>query len=76
MVSHLTFDDYYVSSYISKDGHLGFADFTPRGEDGYCKGKSYRHWRIDGQVFKSKKKFLQALENFELPKDETNKEPQ
>lgn len=64
-VSHIAMTDCHQSTYESKDGRLGFADLQPMKDD-WPVGKCRRHWRIDNTWFKSKKKFLEALKEFEL----------
>ena len=63
MVAHMAMEDEHTCSYSSDDGRLGFCDHTPKKDD-FTFGRSYRHWRIDSKVYKSKKKFLEALEDF------------
>lgn len=64
-VSHIAMRDYHQSTYASKDGRLGFADVQPM-KDGYPVGRCHRHWRIGGTWYRSKRKFLEALKDFEL----------
>jgi hypothetical protein len=57
----------HTCTYSSKDGRLGFCVHTPVTADfGGIKlyGRSRRHWRIDDNIYKSKKKFLEALKDF------------
>lgn len=53
----------HTLSYESEDGRLGYCDHTPKRKNGDF-GRSYRHWRIDGKVYKTKGKFLEALADF------------
>ena len=45
---------------------LGFCDHVPRDEYGMVKkgGRAVRHFMIDGKVYKTKKKFLEAIKDF------------
>ena len=51
---------------MSKDGRLGFCDHVPRDKYGMVKkgGRAVRHFMIDGKVYKSKKKFLEAIKYY------------
>lgn len=62
-VSSLAMEDKHILSYESEDGRLGFCDHTRKCKNGGF-GKSYRHWRIDGKVYKNKDKFIEALADF------------
>ena len=62
-VCSLALADEHTITYESEDGRLGFCDHTPKRKYGEF-GKSRRHWRIDGKVFKTKEKFLEALADF------------
>ena len=63
MVAHMAMTDEHTSTYTSEDGRLGFCDhIKKKGEFGF--GRTYRHWRIDGKVYKTKAKFLEALKDF------------
>lgn len=63
MVTHLAMEDCHCSTYISKDGRIGFCDHVPKKTNGDF-SKGYRHWQIDGKVYKTKEKFLEALADF------------
>ena len=56
-------EDEHTLTYESEDGRLGFCDHTPKRKNGKF-GKSYRHWKIDGKVYKTEKKFLEALKDY------------
>jgi hypothetical protein len=62
---HISTKSEGITSYISTDGRLGIIDSVPLDQDGYVKkkGRAIRHYRIDGKVYKSKKKFLEALKD-------------
>ena len=61
-VSHLNMEDMHCTTYISDDKRFGFCDHVPfkNGEPDRRK-KSYRHYMINGKVYKTKGKFLKAL---------------
>ena len=56
-------EDEHILTYESEDGRLGFCDHTPKRKNGKL-GKGYRHWHIEGKVYKTKKKFLEALKDY------------
>ena len=60
---HLNMEHEHTMSYtaIYKDHAFGICDHTPY-KDGEPKGRSYRHFMVDGKVFKSKKKFYEYCE--------------
>ena len=60
---HMSMEDEHTIAYQSENGRLGFCDHTLKKKDGTF-GRQYRHWRIDGKVYKSKKKFLEALADY------------
>jgi len=60
---HMAMEGEYTTTYMSKDGRLGFCDHTPKRKNGDF-GKGYRHWHIDGKVYKKKEKFIAALADF------------
>ena len=60
MVGHLRTDKMHYLNYSSEDGLLGFCDCTPILKHGQY-GKTRRHWRIGGKVYKSDKAFYEAL---------------
>lgn len=62
---HMTTSYEYMSSYISEDGKLAYCDHVPI-KNGLIKGRPYRHYRINGKVYKNKRDFLKALENFSI----------
>ena len=47
----------HTLTYESEDGRL------PKRKNGDF-GKGYRHWHIDGKVYKTKEKFLEALKDY------------
>lgn len=68
MTSHWAMSDEHVCIFNSEDGRLGYSVHTRVFEDefGYriFSSRTSRHYRIDGKVYKSKKKFLEALADF------------
>jgi len=72
---HLALEDEYSTTYVSEDGRIGFCDHTPRDKYGMVKkgGRTIRHFMIDGKVYKSKEKFLEAIKDFEPKKKESVK---
>ena len=62
-VSHMSMEHEHTCTYIDDSGRLGFCDHTKRKKNGDF-GRSYRHFRIDSNIYKSKEKFLKALESF------------
>ena len=59
-VGHMSTEKMHYLTYSSEDGLLGFSDCTPILKHGQF-GKTRRHWRIGGKVYKSEKKFFEAL---------------
>ena len=56
-------------SWIAPNHHLPgdrYVAYVPRDEYGMVKkgGRAVRHFMIDGKVYKSKKKFLEAIKDF------------
>lgn len=67
MKAHLSMADEHCCTYFSEDGRLGICVHTPVKEDAFGFrdfGRSYRHYSIDGTVYKSRKKFIEALADF------------
>ena len=60
---HMAMEGEYTTTYMSKDGRLGFCDHVPF-KDGEPHGRSYRHYWLNGKVYKSKKKFLEAIKDY------------
>lgn len=63
LLGHLSLRDEHCTTYASCGGRLGFCDHVKLRSDGSC-GRSYRHWRIDKKVYKTKESFIAALEEF------------
>ena len=62
-VCSAAWENEHTMTYESEDGRLGFCDHTPKRKNGDF-GRTYRHYHIDGKVYKSKEKFLAALADF------------
>jgi hypothetical protein len=67
---HMAMSDEYTTTYMSDDNRLGFCDHVPRDEYGYVKkgGRAYRHYYIDGKVYKTKAAFEKAIKEYNPPK--------
>lgn len=65
--SHMNLADEHTTTYFSEDQRIGFCDHVPY-KDGQPHGRSYRHYWLDGKVYKTKKKFLEALKDFDPSK--------
>ena len=62
---HMSLESEHTSTYLSEDKRIGFCDHVPF-RNGEPHGRAYRHYMIDGKVYKTKEKFLEALKDFEL----------
>ena len=65
MVSHLSMEGEHCSVYEDDSKRLSFCEHVSY-RDGKPYGKGYRHWMLDGKVYKTKEKFIEALKEFEL----------
>lgn len=54
----------HTMTYSALNGRLGFCMHTPKRDDGSFAKRGYTHYQIDGKVYKSRKKFLDALKDF------------
>ena len=59
-VSHMSMEDEHVTTYASDDNKIGFCDHVPF-KNGEPHGRSYRHYWLNGKVYKTKKKFIEAI---------------
>ena len=64
----------HTLTYESEDGRLGYCEHTPKRKNGDF-GRSYRHWHIDGKVYKTKEKFIAALAGFNPAVVHINRRP-
>ena len=62
-VCHIALKDEHIATYSDESGRLGFSVTTPK-KDEFTYGKGRTHYRIDNKIYKSKKKFLEALKEF------------
>ena len=64
---HLALEDEYTTTYASADNRVGVCvHVTRHPETGQPHGRSYRHYMIDGKVYRSKKKLEEALRDLNL----------
>ena len=61
--AHMSMEDEHTTTYFSEDGKIGFCNHVPF-KNGEPHGRSYRHYWLNGKVYKSKKKFLEAIKDF------------
>lgn len=62
-VYHLSMETEHISTYENENGRLGFCRHT-QVKDDYTFGRTIVHFRIDGNIYKTKKKFLEALKDY------------
>ena len=62
-VFHMALESEHIATYSDESGRLGFSVVTPK-KDEFTFGKGRIHYRIDEKIYKSKKKFLEALKEF------------
>ena len=61
--SHLSMADEHCTTYESDNGRIKYCQCVPF-KNGEPYGKGYTHYMIDGKVYKTQKKFLEALKDF------------
>lgn len=63
-VAHMSMADEHTLTYASHDGRLSVCIHTPVLKYGDF-GKPYKHYRIDKKIYKSEKKFIEALADYD-----------
>lgn len=63
LLCHMSMEDEHSATYVSEDNRIGFCDYTPY-KFGQPYGRTRRHYMLDGKWYKSRKKFFEALENY------------
>ena len=61
--SHMSMEDEHTTTYFSEDGKIGFCNHVPF-KNGEPHGRAYSHYWLNGKVYKSKKKFLEAIKDY------------
>lgn len=56
--------DEHTMTYSSPDNDLGFCVHTPKNEDGSFSKRTYTHYRIGERIYKTRKRFLEALKDY------------
>ena len=59
-LSHISQESVHIANYVSEDGLFVISRITPKKGDDF--GKARIHYRIGDKWYKSRKKFLEALE--------------
>lgn len=62
-VAHISGYNEHTSTYASPDGRLGYCVHTKKTGD-FTFGRSYVHYRIDNNIYKTKERFLEALKEY------------
>ena len=62
-VCHMSLESEHIATYEDKSGRLGFCTHTAKVDE-FTFGRATTHYRIDEKIYKSKKKFLEALKDF------------
>ena len=60
MLSHLSMENEYRTTYSDDSGRLGYCDITPK--KGFVFGKARRVFRLDSTWYENKEDFIKALE--------------
>ena len=63
IVSHISQESVHITNYVSEDGLFIVSRITSKHGDEF--GRTRVHYRIGDKWYKSKKKFLEALEKVE-----------
>ena len=61
--AHLASEDGHSNIFTSADGRISLIVHTPY-RNGHPCGRTYRHFKIDGNVYYTQKAFYEALEKF------------
>lgn len=64
-VSHLNMEHEHTSTYVNIDYDFGMCSHT-KCVDGIACGRTYIHYRHGNKVYKSLKKFLEAIKDVEF----------
>lgn len=62
MVAHLSMEHEHCATFLNADYNMGYCVHTKRKDDGTF-GRSYTHYQYNGEVYKTKAKFLEAIKN-------------
>ena len=62
-VSSLSLESEHIVTYASEDGRLGFCVHSKKKRNGDFV-RSFRHYRIEGKVYKKREEFIDALKEF------------
>ena len=62
-VSHMSMEHEHTTTYFSEDNKIGFCNHVPY-KNGQPHGRRYRHYWLNGKVYKSEKKFIEALADY------------
>ena len=64
---HLAMEHEYTTTYASADNRVGVCVHVPHHpKTGEPHGRSYRHYMIDGKVYKSRQKLAEAIKDLVL----------
>lgn len=62
--SHTSMKNEYTTTYMSEDGRLGRCDHVPIHPRTRKYMKGYSHYWIDGKIYKTWEKFIEALKEW------------
>jgi len=60
--SHLAMANEHTMTYATEDNRFAFCVHTPF-KDGEPKGRVYKHYMVDGKVYKTDEALIKAIEN-------------
>lgn len=69
MMSHLSLEHEHRTTYVNEDYGFGINTYTSRWDD-YTIGRAYVHYIYNDVVYKTRAKFLEAIKDVELLKQE------